>query len=211
MRIESFYTAATAAAAASAAVFVAAAFATPPAAEAQGFRVADINPGTVLSGDNLDSPPGALLGGQLYFGVRDNVEGQLWRSNGTAGATVPIAVPTPGSATDVDLATAAGPFVFFTYSDPAAGTELWRTDGTAAGTFRLADIRPGPQGSKIEEIVALGASACSPPATARRPRALALRRHAGRHGAGQGHRPRRARLRSARADRRGGHALLLRR
>ncbi|MDF1799503.1 MAG: hypothetical protein P1V81_10035 [Planctomycetota bacterium] len=36
------------------------------------------------------------------------------------------------------------------------GTELWRTDGTAAGTYEVADLVPGPTGSKPEAFLCVG-------------------------------------------------------
>jgi ELWxxDGT repeat protein len=50
--------------------------------------------------------------------------------------------------------TSLGGFYYFSAKTLATGNELFRSDGTAAGTSLVADIRPGPTGSKIQTIVA---------------------------------------------------------
>jgi ELWxxDGT repeat protein len=56
----------------------------------------------------------------------------------------------------------AGPMVnvngtlFFSATDGVNGQELWKSDGTAAGTVMVKDINPGPSGSFLSNLTAVG-------------------------------------------------------
>lgn len=52
---------------------------------------------------------------------------------------------------------AVGDTVFLVVDDGIHGPELWRTDGTQAGSTMVTDLRPGPDGSRIGFMYALGA------------------------------------------------------
>ena len=63
----------------------------------------------------------------------------------------------PGAEAGLTFGTlAAGPFVYFTATDAAHGSELWRTDGTPAGTVMVADIVPGAESSNANPQAAVG-------------------------------------------------------
>lgn len=71
-------------------------------------------------------------------------QSELWSSQGTAGSTKKVLIPTGGS--KLYGLTRAGKYVFF-----SAGTgakEVWVTDGTAQGTKKLASLS-GPIGKLI--------------------------------------------------------------
>jgi ELWxxDGT repeat protein len=81
----------------------------------------------------------------------------LFRSNGTALGTVPLARVGPETyGYQVTILTPLGNSLYFRGSDPAHGEELWATDGTAAGTRRVADIAPGAASSSPRGITAAG-------------------------------------------------------
>ena len=110
-------------------------------------RVADIRPGSAGS-----SPTGLVaISGKVVFLADDGSGQALWSSDGTSAGTVKLA-----SATQAPVV--AGGRAFFVGSDPAYGSELWSSDGTVAGTERVADISPGPNGSSIGSLTAIGNS-----------------------------------------------------
>ena len=49
-----------------------------------------------------------------------------------------------------------GGTLFFSFFDPAVGTELWKSDGMPGGTMRVKDINPGTNGSFPESLVNVG-------------------------------------------------------
>ncbi len=65
--------------------------------------------------------------------------------------------------------------------DGVHGIELWRTDGTPAGTFQVTDLRPGPVGSNVSELIVFNGKGLLP--GRRRPgsQPLVERRHAPGH------------------------------
>lgn len=97
--------------------------------------VKDLQPGPA------SSDPGGFwnVGSVVLFSTAN---GRLWRTDGTAAGTIPLADAGPGVAR-------AGGTRFFAFTDAAHGSELWKTDGTAVGTTLVRDINPGPyvQGS----------------------------------------------------------------
>ena len=112
--------------------------------------------------DNTLSGLGAL-NGTAFFGSTVNASNddyQLFRSDGTAGGTFPVAQSGPGSALPLLPGSyrfkAAGNVGFFTGYTPAQGTELWRTDGTGAGTFLIKDFYPGADSPELGEMTSLG-------------------------------------------------------
>ncbi|MCC6781209.1 MAG: hypothetical protein IT457_00075 [Planctomycetes bacterium] len=76
---------------------------------------------------------------------------ELWSSDGTRAGTVLIDIDA-GSAAAPDSFVRWGDRVWFTANDAAHGRELWQTDGTVAGTLLVADLRPGPLGSRISGL-----------------------------------------------------------
>ncbi|MFN0012023.1 MAG: ELWxxDGT repeat protein [Phycisphaerales bacterium] len=52
----------------------------------------------------------------------------------------------------------ASRIVFFSLDDGASGAELWRTNGTVEGTFMVADVEPGPLGTRPMLATALSSS-----------------------------------------------------
>ncbi|MFP2905385.1 ELWxxDGT repeat protein [Pyxidicoccus sp. 3LFB2] len=99
--------------------------------------------------------------GRLAFAVnRENGARELWTSDGTEAGTVALKrfPPDPPPAFNVQVAnlTPVGERLFFTVGDPAYGNELWVSDGTASGTRLVADLSPGPEGSRLTSLTALG-------------------------------------------------------
>jgi MYXO-CTERM domain-containing protein len=124
-------------------------------------RVKDIHPGPL--GANLQSQ--VRVGGMLFFAAHDGPHGlELWKSDGTeAGTTLVIDLtPQPASSLSsrdnptLSLMMEVNGTVFFAANDGIQGLELWKTDGTAAGTTFVKDIRPGPAGSNIQQMVSMG-------------------------------------------------------
>ena len=105
-----------------------------------------------------DAPPGLFIDWRnavsaeniVYFTQAENAgPAVLWRSDGTAAGTFPVTPP--GVAMQIGgerLVVARGDIGYFTATDDAHGAELWTTDGTAAGTRLVADLEPGPDGSR---------------------------------------------------------------
>lgn len=87
--------------------------------------------------------------GDVYFAEHDPVHGkELWKTDGTAAATVLLKDIRPGSASSSpnNLMVVDG-VLYFTATTTTAGEELWKTDGTAGGTVMVKDIQPGSTGS----------------------------------------------------------------
>jgi ELWxxDGT repeat protein len=110
--------------------------------------VADIVPGSASSGI-LES---AVAGNRFFFTANDGVHGsELWTSLGTAATTRMVKDIHPGpdgfAIQNLDLAAAAGSWLFFSADDGVHGQELWVTNGTEARTQLVADINPGSAGS----------------------------------------------------------------
>ncbi|HEX9941514.1 MAG TPA: ELWxxDGT repeat protein, partial [Thermoanaerobaculia bacterium] len=98
--------------------------------------------GHVPTGDNDRRPywfNAASLAGSLYFQSiwGGGPYGALWRSDGTAAGTAPLA---PGGFWMPALKTiaATSTLVFFQGYDAVHGHGLWKTDGTAGGTSAIA-------------------------------------------------------------------------
>jgi ELWxxDGT repeat protein len=108
----------------------------------------------------------ARLGGRLLFAADDGGGAQVWSSDGRAAGTVPASAIENGTTRDAfDAEGGSGSFVakaildgflYFPADDGIHGQELWKSDGTAEGTRLVADLAPGPEGSDIREVVALG-------------------------------------------------------
>jgi len=126
--------------------------------------VSDINP----SGSS--QPQNFLLhtDGMLYFNANDGTHGrELWKSDGTADGTLMVADLAPGfdSSRPAGLISYNGE-VYFSAIDGGSefaggsstpsetGHELWKTDGTR--TVQVADIFPGPAGSRPVEFTKFG-------------------------------------------------------
>jgi ELWxxDGT repeat protein len=94
-----------------------------------------------------------------YFVASATAGTGLWRSDGTPGGTLLVKeiavqqgiVLTPRS----NLVTGAGK-LWLIADDGIHGDELWTSDGTAAGTSLLRDLNPGPAGSSLSALTAVG-------------------------------------------------------
>ncbi len=96
------------------------------------FLLGDLTPGPASS--TLDAI--GVLNGRFLFAASDGTTTTLWKTDGTAAGTLPVApIPTLSMA-GAEL----GGALYFSATDPTHGTELWRTDGTAAGTSLFFDI-----------------------------------------------------------------------
>ncbi|MET0555467.1 MAG: ELWxxDGT repeat protein [Vicinamibacteria bacterium] len=111
--------------------------------------------GTAPVGD-LHAAPGEALrivestasAGVLYY---TDAEGVLRRSDGTPQGTHAVAgAPRASQLTDV------GGVLYFVGSHPDSGDELWRTDGLPLGTRLVADLTPGPAGSRLSHLTRAG-------------------------------------------------------
>lgn len=104
--------------------------------------LADIN---TTATDGSDPDEFNTVNGVTYFTATSGTyyERRLWRTNGTADGTYPIATLRDfGSDYDQELPTFGNVFIF-SASHPDTGREMWRSDGTAEGTYLLKDINPG--------------------------------------------------------------------
>ena len=99
------------------------------------------------------------VGGTLFFAADNQFFGgdrELWKSNGTADTTVPVADINPSfaSSNPEDLIN-VGDTLFFTADDGSSGRDLWKSDGTT--TERVADIVTDPSvGSSPDNLIRLG-------------------------------------------------------
>jgi ELWxxDGT repeat protein len=108
--------------------------------------VKDIRPGVHGS-----SPGGfTYFSGALFFGARDDSTGgsHLWKSDGTEAGTVLFL-----EGVEVGSLIAVGNVLFFEAGPGSHAFELWKSDGTITGTGMITDIRPGPWGSNIENLI----------------------------------------------------------
>jgi uncharacterized repeat protein (TIGR01451 family) len=99
----------------------------------------------------------AAVGSTFFFVADDGISGEeLWKSDGTAAGTVPVADILPGGGgSEPRWLTAAGGRLFFTAEDGTHGRELWVSDGTAAGTV-LFDLEAGAGASLPRELARIG-------------------------------------------------------
>lgn len=92
------------------------------------------------------------------FGVRV----ELWRSDGTAAGSYPLATGKSDYGSESLQTCSNDPVVawngrlYFTGADPVHGAELWESDGTVAGTHLVWDVNPGPVGSDPTELLPIG-------------------------------------------------------
>lgn len=100
---------------------------------------------TVDPGNEAQQPgPSASVGGAALLFVYNNAD-SLFRSDGTAAGTLPVAatVHLPNDGFPNWLRDVNGTLIF-TAGDVDHGFELWKSDGTPAGTALVRDIEPGP-------------------------------------------------------------------
>jgi len=92
--------------------------------------------------------PRVSLGGALLF----NVGSSLWRTDGTAAGTTLVheRVSVRGDVVEIDGR------AYFAAEDGVHGIELWSSDGTREGTAIVADLRPGPESSRLGSLVVSG-------------------------------------------------------
>jgi ELWxxDGT repeat protein len=93
------------------------------------------------------------VGGTLFFLAVDAASNQqLWKSDGTAGGTEAIALPS--GLQNLASLTALGSQLFFTAQDATNGDELWVCDGASVSLVK--DINPGSGGSAPGDLTAFG-------------------------------------------------------
>lgn len=121
--------------------------------------VSDINPG---AGSSQPENIADSLGEGVFFSAISPAHGrELWWSDGTPTGTrrmIDIRVGSLSSFPSAVLTWWNGARVvrLFSADDGARGRELWTTDGTALGTRIVADLLPGPLGSKPRDFVGCG-------------------------------------------------------
>ena len=103
------------------------------------------------------NPRGFAVVGRLYFFLAGDVDSyhSLFVTNGTPAGT--FGLTDVGVRTEIPP-TRIGNVLYFVAFESESGEELWRSDGTAAGTYRVADLRPGPDGSKPRFLTAFKGS-----------------------------------------------------
>jgi ELWxxDGT repeat protein len=109
--------------------------------------VADLNPmGDAIRSSTYLRPMLAEVGGVLLFAADDGTHGQeLWRTDGTAAGTTPVADINPGPGDGIkftdplDFAVADGK-LFFAANDGTHGSRLWMSDGTTKGTTQASNL-----------------------------------------------------------------------
>ncbi len=183
--------------------------------------VNDINPGAPSSFPTDLT----VVGSSLFFAANDGVHGvELWKTDGiTQSESVgPDTImvkdlnPSNGNGQPQNLTDVNGT-LFFTNDDGLNGNELWKSDGTAVGTVMVKNINPGfdaignPNGSNLQPGRDWEHGVLRRGRRHRRRRVMEERRHRRRDRAGQGHKPRRLRLRSYRPDGRGPYVVFIRR
>ncbi len=99
--------------------------------------------------------------GLLLFSGIESGDEELWRSDGTPAGTVRVKDIRPGPlgshpASSDGSSGVFGAELFFQADDGVSGVELWKSDGTEDGTVLVKDVRPGPDSSFPEEIMASG-------------------------------------------------------
>jgi ELWxxDGT repeat protein len=87
------------------------------------------------------------VNGTLYFNYDDKV---LGKTDGTPAGTINIK-----TFISIRIVNKLNGQLIFAANDGVSGGELWKSDGTAAGTIKIKDIRPGPVGSDIVNLIAL--------------------------------------------------------
>lgn len=98
------------------------------------------------------------LGETLFFTVDTADLGEeLWRSDGTAAGTLPVADLRPGaeSSTPRHL-TVLDDRLYFSADDGVRGHELWTSDGSPQGTRLVADLRSGAASSFPQGLASIG-------------------------------------------------------
>ncbi len=131
----------------------------------QGTRmVKDLLPGAGPGLGKLFDGDVLVVGEKIYFAADENEYGsgigqgrELWRSDGTAAGTQPVADINPGPASSYPrLFGTLGTSVLFEATHPESGSELWITDGSAEGTRLLLDLTPGRTSSSWSPLGAIG-------------------------------------------------------
>lgn len=105
----------------------------------------------------IDPPQFCVFDDHLLFPVR--IRGafgfyELWKTDGTPTGTTLVRQFLYALAEPRDFTVYQGA-VFFTVDEPGLGRELWRTDGTTAGTALFADLTPGPNSTRPDNLQVL--------------------------------------------------------
>lgn len=121
---------------------VLAAFAASPAAATPVLTHLQVNTTTQSGVSDIDGNTATTAQATFFTSRADGHS--LWKTDGTAGATVEVKAFPNGS--QPQQLTAIGGLVYFVDNDDDAGSQLWVTDGTAAGTHVVAGA---PQGTNL--------------------------------------------------------------
>lgn len=96
--------------------------------------------GTVQLASGSFSPFSPIASGEGVVYARA-LDGTVWKSDGTAAGTAPVAPVPPGMVIETLVATASKLFVVAT--TPATGRELWQLDASSGQFVLVADLAPG--------------------------------------------------------------------
>ena len=92
------------------------------------------------------------LGNEVFF----TVDGQLYKTDGTAMGTMMVYDIRPGASDSIVHLAAMGGRLWFSAYDDVHGREMWSSDGTAIGTQMLDDYVPGIGSGVVDSSFVVG-------------------------------------------------------
>lgn len=106
-----------------------------------------------INPDFMGSPSGSMI---FMLFPPPFAGGELWRTDGTIAGTNKISVTEPDLSLIFSPLPLANGELAFIGRTARYGDELWITDGTDVGTRLVRDLQPGPDGSNISNLTAVG-------------------------------------------------------
>ncbi len=96
-----------------------------------------------------------LVGTTLFISAGDYSDTELWKRDALGNFERVKDIHPYGSSPRSTMVELDGK-LYFTADDGMSGVELWTSDGTETGTWQVKDLTPGPEASRISELVAGG-------------------------------------------------------